>query len=168
MSAAPIRGIGAITFLNLRCIAILGVVNLTVFVVVTAAIGGDTDGWLAGTAIGFAAGFLPFAVLVACIPVAVIGVPAGLLTGCGLRRAHQEWVHVLVFAVVGAGLSVAIMMALGAGIDAAWWASLEGALGAGGARWWSGATYRRTRRSGAGGTTDEQVEDAAVDAQVQA
>ena len=79
-----------------------------------------------------------------------------------MRTQRDEWRHVLAFAIAGTVLSVTICATLMRFAGPSWLnlvlvAGAEGALGAGGARWWSGRP-RRARR----GPTDEDIEDDAV------
>jgi len=151
--AAEIRSLGAIGMLNVRCLVVLAAANVTVgaaalagICVVSLASGGGLDAVESTlSAGGFAVEVLVFALLVACIPIAVVGVPAGVLTSRALRRVSREWGHVLGFGLVGAALAVVLMQAGGMGTAPAW-AALEGLVGAGGARWWSGISYRRDER----------------------
>ncbi|WP_456846654.1 hypothetical protein [Cellulomonas sp. P5_C6] len=153
-----VHGPGAIFALCVRCFAVLVAVNVTVvvgFQLIT-----DPT-----TLTGSGVGFLAYVAMVAAVPIGVVGFPAGLLIARLLRRTRSELVHVAVFALVGAVLSVAICVAVGLVDPAdpqALLAAAEGAVGAGGARWWSGwATARRARRPAT--PTAEQVEDAQLD-----
>lgn len=153
-----VRGPAAIFLLCVRCFVVLVAVNATVVVGVQLITDPTT---LSGSGVGF----LVYVALVAAVPIGVVGFPAGVLTAHLLRRSRSELVHVAVFALVGAVLSVAICLAVGlvdpAGPQALL-AAAEGAVGAGGARWWSGwATARRERRPAT--PTAEQVEDAQLD-----
>ena len=149
----PVRGARRIAGLCLRCLAVLTVANLLV-VLVGAAMG--NDGALAAALV-----FYPYVLLVAAVLIAVIGFPAGLLVSHLMRAQPDERLHVLAFAIAGALLSVAICTTWAQLSGSPWFgllvAAAEGALGAGGARWWSGRP-RRAR----GAPTDEDVEDAAV------
>ncbi|WP_147356275.1 hypothetical protein [Cellulomonas rhizosphaerae] len=58
---------------------------------------------------------LPVPIVAVGAVVAGVGIPAGVVAGRALRGESREWVHVLAFAAVGAG----------------------------GARWWSGAACRK-------------------------
>jgi hypothetical protein len=129
---------------------VLLVVNLAAVGIASAAVGQERTG--SGLLVALA--YFPYAMLVAVVPVGVVGFPAGLLTARLLAGRPPEWVQVLVFALVGAVLSVALC---------AWWglfgmvgwawivAAAEGAVGAGGARWWTGRAHARRAR-----WTDEQ------------
>jgi len=155
--AAEIRGLGANGMLNVRCLVVLAAANSAVAAaallgscLASLGSGGGLD-VLASTlsAGGFAVEALVFAILVACVPIAVVGVPAGVLTSRALRRVTREWGHVLVFGLVGATLAVVLITGAGIGTGigtAPAWAALEGLVGAGGARWWSGISYRRDER----------------------
>ena len=147
----PVRGpatVGAVFALNGRCLLILTVVNLLLV-------------WFMGGA------YLLFVVICA-VAVLLVGCPVGLVLARLLRGVSAEWVHVTTFAVAGAVLAgpvLATMLRLASDRPIAWAeisgvlavATVEGALGAGGSRWWSGRP-RRVRR----GPTDEQLEDEAV------
>ncbi len=138
-----VRGPAAVAALCLRCVAVLALVNIPTVLVLQAI--DDASAMAEGGALeGFQ--FLLLVLLVAAVPVALLGFPAGLLTAHLLRRTDREVVHVTVFALVGAVLSVVLCQYLGvvsaAGVPAAV-AAAEGAVGAGGARWWSGRARRR-------------------------
>jgi len=157
-----VRGPAAIAALCVRCLVVLVAVNVPVIFAVQlvrdpSALAGQ--GWSQGIA------FLCYVLLVATIPVALIGFPAGVVIAHLLRRSRREAVHVGAFAVVGATLSVAICVVLGV-VELvgphSLLAALEGAVGAGGARWWSGWTLRR-RATRPSAPTDEDVEDAILD-----
>ena len=140
-----VRGPGAIAALCLRCLVVLAVVNVVGVGIVAAAMGQDRTG--SGLIVVLA--YLPYALLVAIVPVGVVGFPAGLLTAHLLAGVSRERVHVLVFALVGAVLSVALCAWWGVGTIAGWsWvvAAAEGAVGAGGARWWTGRAHARKAR----------------------
>ena len=148
MSASDVRGAGALAALCLRCLVVLVAVNPLALLVLLA-VSGDTE-----TATYILA-YLPYVLLVAAFPVALVGFPAGLLTAHLLADVPKERVHVLVFALVGGILSVALCAWWGLFQIAGWsWlvAAAEGAVGAGGARWWTGrARARRVRWSDAQG-----------------
>jgi hypothetical protein len=157
-----VRGPGAIAALCLRCFALLVAVNVTVVLAVQLIADASVlagDGWSQGVA------FLGYVAMVAAVPIGVVGFPAGLLTARLLARTDRELVHVGVFALVGAVLSVAICVAIGLADPVSpqsLLAAVEGAVGAGGARWWSGwALRRRTARPPA--PTAEDIEDAILD-----
>jgi hypothetical protein len=99
--------------------------------------------------------YLPYVLLVALFPIALAGFPAGVLTAHLLARERREWVHVLAFALVGGVLSVMICSMWGMFVAGGWYvlvAAVEGVVGAGGARWWTGRAHaRRARRSDAEG-----------------
>jgi hypothetical protein len=142
--------------LCLRCVVVLAVVNAAVALVV-----GTATGALAwGVVVAL------LAALVACIPVALVGYPAGLLTAGLLRRTEHEWVHVVVFAAVGAVLAPLIMTAWHSGVEIGAAAAVEGAIGAGGARWWSGRAHLRVATRPARAPRREP-EDALVEAQLE-
>jgi uncharacterized transporter YbjL len=139
--------------LNLRCLVVLAVVN-AVPAVVGAVLSQST------ITITVAA----YAVLVAVVPVAVVGFPAGVLTAHLLRDERRELVHVAVFAVVGALLAALLLLPV-AGVSG--WIVLglvEGALGAGGARWWSGRAHKAYARPR---LRSPEPEDALIDAQLE-
>jgi len=145
--------------LNLRCMVVLGVVNLVtavgaVFVVGIRVLA--SDGVIAGAAMVVYLVIhvveLPVAIVAVGAVVAGVGIPAGVVAGRALRGEAREWVHVLAFAAVGAVLAAAVSGAVAVAIDVdpgvtASWAALEGLVGAGGARWWSGAADRRSPRA---------------------
>ncbi|WP_456786932.1 hypothetical protein [Cellulomonas sp. P5_C5] len=134
MSASDVRGAGAIAALCLRCLVVLVAVNPLALLVLLA-VSGDTE-----TATHILA-YLPYVLLVAAFPVALVGFPAGLLTAHLLAGVPKERVHVLVFALVGGILSPALCAWWGLlGMPAWAWivAAAEGVVGAGGARWWTG------------------------------
>jgi len=133
-----VRGPAAIAALCLRCFVVLAVGNLGVAAATSLQEALHEEGF-------YPLGLVAVVVAVAAVPVAVVGFPAGLLTAHLLQRVRSEWVHVLAFAVVGAVLAVAIVGWVQpdpVGPIAAW-LMLEGAVGAGGARWWSGWARRR-------------------------
>lgn len=135
--------------LNARCLLILTVVNLPLVL------------FLGGAYLVFVA--------ICAAAVLVVGVPAGLVLARLLRGVRAERVHVAVFALVGAVLAWPVLLAVvavivGGGVE---WeaapgalviAAAEGAVGAGGARWWSGRRPSRPRPR----PSDEEVEDEAV------
>jgi hypothetical protein len=141
VSAPDVRGAGAITALCARCLAVLAVVN-TVAVVVGLLVSG-TDASNNATVLFY---FLAVALFVACVPIGLVGIPVGMLIADLLRRSSREWVHVSVFALVGAVLSVTLCAMVGL-LDADPWfaliAAAEGAIGAGVARWWTGKVRAR-------------------------
>jgi len=151
VSAPDVRGPGVIAALCLRCLVVLAGVNVVGLGVGAVAVGQERT----GSGLMVALVYLPFALLVAIVPVGVAGFPAGVLTAHLLAGVRREWVHVLVFALVGAVLSVALCAWWGLFQIAGWsWlvAAAEGAVGAGGARWWTGrARARRVRWSDAQG-----------------
>ena len=149
-----VRGAGRIAGLCMRCLAVLTLMNLPVVLA----------GWLVDdeSFLGFTFSIYPFVVATAVVPVLLIGFPAGLLVSHLLRAELDERRHVVAFAITGAILSVTICVVAGMVHGSTAWvvvlvAAAEGAIGAGGARWWSGRP-RRVRRT----PTDEQVEDEAV------
>lgn len=141
MSAPGVRGGGAITALCLRCLAVLAAVNATAVVVALLVGGAESSGEMTSGI------YLLFvALMVACVPVAVVGIPAGLLLANLLQRSSREWVHVTAFAVVGAALSVTLFATLNLVGAIPWFAlvaAAEGAIGAGVARWWTGRVHLR-------------------------
>ncbi|MDM7830905.1 hypothetical protein [Cellulomonas edaphi] len=151
----PVRGVAAIAMLNLRCVAVLLMVNVLVGAV-GAFLGSGTTG------IQVAVLF----VLIACIPVALVGFPAGLLTAHLLRHVRREWVHVAVFAAVGAALAALMIGVWGHSVALAVIGAVEGTLGAGGARWWSGNAHARAALARPRLPRPEP-EDALVDAQLE-
>ncbi|WP_028047509.1 hypothetical protein [Cellulomonas sp. URHE0023] len=154
---SPVRGPARIAALCVRCLVVLTLVNLVV-AVVGSTFAGDSF-------VGFTVGIYPYIVAVAIVPIAVVGFPAGLLVSHLLRNEPDEGRHIAAFAVTGAVLSVLICAAVQLVQGPAAWvvvlvAAAEGAIGAGGARWWSGRT--RWRRAGT------QVDGDAVDVALQA
>jgi hypothetical protein len=138
----------AIAALCVRCVAVLAVVNLAVLVVLQLADASGVEG------AGFGLYLLALALLVAAVLTGVVGFPAGLLTARLLAGTTREWVHVVVFALVGAVLSVTLCAFVGMLGAVDWYAlvaAAEGAVGAGGARWWSGRAHARRDT-----VTDEQ------------
>ncbi|GEL99368.1 hypothetical protein [Cellulomonas terrae] len=138
-----VRGPGAIAALCLRCLGVLVVVNL-VGLVIAYAVQGPAAASEAGLTAALA--YFPFVGLIAAVLIAVVGFPAGLLTARALAGTRREWVHVLVFALVGAGLSMTLCASWNLLALSGWaWfvAAAEGAVGAGGARWWTGRTHAR-------------------------
>lgn len=86
------------------------------------------------------------ALVVACVPVGLVGIPAGLVLVNLLQSSSREWVHVAAFAVVGAVLSVALCAMVNLLAANPWFAlvaAAEGAIGAGVARWWTGRVHLR-------------------------
>jgi hypothetical protein len=151
----PVRGVLPIAMLNLRCAAVLLVVNL-VPALGLAVVGGSV----------FPVTVAVYAVAVAVVPIALFGFPVGLLTAHLLRDEPLERVHVAVFAAVGAVLAV-VLLAIWSGPSV--WLALgfvEGALGAGGARWWSGRAHRRTALARPRPPAPEP-EDALIDAELE-
>jgi hypothetical protein len=149
----PVRGPAAIAMLNMRCLVVLAVVNLVPGVVL---------GAMSGSA--YAITVVAFAVMVAVVPVAVVGFPAGVLTAHLLRHERREHVHVAVFAAVGALLAALLLLPVAGPSGWIVLGLVEGALGAGGARWWSGrahAAYARPR------LPSPEPEDALIDAQLE-
>lgn len=138
-----VRGPRAIAELCLRCVGVLVVVNGLAFAVL--ALGSLLDDPGAGApATGIY--ILVVGLLIACVWVALVGFPLGVLTAHLLQRSTRERVHVTVFALVGAVLSVTIFGMLGLLQSTSWFAlaaAAEGALGAGGARWWTGRALAR-------------------------
>lgn len=138
-----VRGPSAIAVLCLRCLGVLVVVNLVALVVAYAVMGSDTAG---GSVVPVAVAYFPVVALVAALLIAVVGFPAGLLTARVLSGQRREWVHVLVFALVGAVLS-ATLCASWTMLETNGWAwfvtAAEGAIGAGGGRWWTGRAHAR-------------------------
>ena len=140
-----VRGPGTIAALCLRCLVVLAGVNVVGLGIAAAALGQERT----GSGLMVALAYLPYALLVAIVPVGLVGVPAGLLTTRLLAGVSRELVHVLVFALVGAVLSVALCASWGVGAIVGWsWvvAAAEGAVGAGGARWWTGRAHARKAR----------------------
>jgi hypothetical protein len=141
VSAPGVRGGGAITALCLRCLAVLAVVNATALVVALLVSGnGASDDVPSGFYLLFVA------LVVACVPVGVVGIPAGLLLANLLQSSSREWVHVAAFAVVGAVLSVTLCAMVNLLAASPWFvlvAAAEGAIGAGVARWWTGRVHLR-------------------------
>lgn len=148
----PVRGPAGVLRLCRRCLVILFVVNAPLFVLPAFV---TPDG-----AVGTTLVVAPFVVLVAAVPVLLVGYPAGRLLTELLKDEPRLGVHVLAFALVGAVLSVAICALVGwaPGGGLGWLvAAAEGAVGAGGARWWSGRPPRARRHP-----SDEEVEDGAA------
>ncbi|WP_028047307.1 hypothetical protein [Cellulomonas sp. URHE0023] len=155
VDAGAVRGPRAILEVCLRCLGVLAVVNIPAVAVVglVAGLRGANDG-LVGEGLRAAVGgsvYAGMAWVVAIIPVMLVGWPAGLLTAHLLRRQRREWTHVAVFALVGAVLCpvmIAFAQALGGNsvggpLVLVLAAVGEGALGAGGGRWWTGRGRRR-------------------------
>jgi len=141
-----VRGARAVALLNLRCLAVLAVVNPVALVLWQLA----TERARLSDLVTPAGLYLGVVVLlVTCVPVALVGFPAGVLTAHLLRNVTREWVHVVVFALVGAVLSATILGMVGL-LRADGWLSLvalaEGLVGAGVARWWSGLAQARRDR----------------------
>lgn len=138
-----VRGPRAIAMLCVRCLAVLVVVNLVALVVAYAVLGSEVAG---GSIVPVALVYFPAVAIIAALLIAVVGFPAGLLTAWALSVQGRERVHVLVFALVGAGLSTALCASWSmVGITGWAWvvAAAEGAVGAGGARWWQGRAHAR-------------------------
>jgi hypothetical protein len=168
MSAQDVRGPGAIALLCLRCLAVLAVANVTVGAAVAVVLQLVEDpSNLFGAGWGQGLYLLVVALAVAIVPIALVGFPAGVLTAHLLRGVSRESVHVAVFALVGAVLSV-VLMAIFVHLDpiglGGLVAAVEGAVGAGGARWWTGLAQARRRPVPSGPASDEQVQDALLDA----
>ena len=141
-----VRGPGPIAALNLRCLAVLAVVNPIGLVVAQLL---SEPGDLLGNVTPQALYLIVVVWLVACVPVWLVGFPAGVLTAHLLRKVTREWVHVAVFALVGAVLSVTILGMLGLLRGELWFTAVgaaEGFVGAGVARWWSGRGQARRDR----------------------
>ena len=132
--AAPIRGWGPVAMLNLRCWGVLAAANTPVLYGLAVV----TDGGIAGVSI-----ILAPALLIAGALILIVGYPAGLITARLLASLNSERVHILAFASAGAALSIALVSPLQLGVAGLLVAALEGALGAGVARLWSGRDYRR-------------------------
>jgi hypothetical protein len=138
-----VRGGRAIATLCLRCLAVLTVVNVTAFVVL--GVVSHLNDPVAGVP-SSGVYILVVGLLVACVPLALVGFPMGVLTAHLLQGSTREWVHVTVFALVGAVLSVILFAMLNFFSVVPWYAlvaAAEGAIGAGGARWWSGRAHAR-------------------------
>ncbi|KQR07728.1 hypothetical protein [Cellulomonas sp. Leaf334] len=138
-----VRGPRAIAVLCARCLAVLVVVNLLGLAVAYAVMGSDVA---AGSVVAAALAYFPAVATIAALLIAVVGFPAGLLAARLLSGQRREGVHVLVFASVGALLAMTLCGWWGMlGITGwAWFvAAAEGAVGAGGARWWSGRAHAR-------------------------
>jgi|GEM_PF-861416 len=139
VDANAVRGPRAVTSVCVRCAGVLAVVNVPV---------AGALGLVAGGAPGAGWGFyvVTLAWLVALLPIAVVGWPAGLLTAHLLRREPRERVHVVVFALVGAVLCTLLLAQGQVPVASSGWLLLvcaaEGALGAGGGRWWTGRARR--------------------------
>lgn len=146
-----VRGPRAIAALCLRCLAVLTVVNLVAFAVL-GVISHLHDPVAGVPSIGVY--ILVVGLLVAIVPIAAVGFPMGVLTAHLLQGSTREWVHVTVFALVGAVLSVTLFGMLNYLSVVGWYAlvaAAEGALGAGVARWWTGRVHAGQTR-----WTDEQ------------
>ena len=111
-----VRGPGAIAALCLRCLVVLAGVNLVGLGIAALAVGQEGTG--SGLLVALA--YFPYVLLVATVPVGVVGFPAGMLTARLLADVSRERVHVLVFALAGAVLSVALCAWWGMGIIASW------------------------------------------------
>jgi hypothetical protein len=147
-----VRGPGAIAALCLRCVVVLAGVNAVVWVILATVLAQRVT----GSTLLMPLAYLPYMLLVAAVPVGVVGFPAGLVTARLLARERRERVHVAVFALVGGVLSVALCAWWGI-LVVTWWpwviAFAEGVVGAGGARWWTGRAHaRRARWSDPSGT----------------
>ena len=145
MTAPDVRGPGAIAALCLRCLVVLAGTNLVGLGIAALALGQERTG--SGLLVGLA--YFPYVILVAAVPVAVVGFPAGLLTARLLVGQRGERVHVLVFALVGGVLSVVLCAWWGMFTTGSWYvlvAAAEGVVGAGGARWWTGRAHARKAR----------------------
>jgi MFS family permease len=145
--APDVRGPGAIAALCLRCVAVLTLVNAIAPLIALLVWGREAS----GSGLMLYLVYSPYVLLVALFPIGLAGFPAGVLTAHLLARERREWVHVLVFALVGGVLSVTICAFWGSYATSGWWvlvAFAEGVVGAGGARWWTGrARARRARWS---------------------
>lgn len=138
-----VRGPRAIVALCARCLAVLVVVNLVGLGVATAVMGSEVP---AASIVPAALAYFPLVALITALLIAVVGFPAGLLTAKVLNGQRREWVHVLAFALVGAVLSTTLCGSwnmLGAHGLAWLVAAAEGAVGAGGARWWTGRAHAK-------------------------
>jgi hypothetical protein len=143
--APDVRGPGAIAVLCLRCVAVLALANLIGLMIALLVWGREASG--SGLMVYLV--YSPYVLLVALFPIALVGFPAGVLTAHLLARERLEWVHVLVFALVGGVLSVTICSFGGFYATGGWWvlvAAAEGVVGAGGARWWTGRARARRGR----------------------
>ncbi|WP_421732786.1 hypothetical protein [Cellulomonas sp.] len=138
-----VRGPKAIAALCLRCLAVLTLVNgaaLTVFLLTA-----EADSPWARQA-PQTIYYLGVALVVAAVLIGLVGFPAGVLTARLLEKSSREWVHVAVFAAVGALLSVTLCAWFHLLQVVAWYtlvAAAEGAVGAGVARWWTGRVMAR-------------------------
>jgi len=106
--------------------------------------------------VSFLGGFYVAFAAICAGPVLVVGIPAGLLLARLMRGVPSERVHVAAFALVGAVLAGPVLLLMLARVssgpivwDELWCvlaiATVEGAIGAGGARWWTGRRARRSR-----------------------
>lgn len=102
VDASAVRGPAAIAAVCGRCVGVLAIGNVVVPVVGAVATGN-------AIAAGFVVYVAGLAWMIALVPVALVGWPAGLLTAHLLRGQSRERVHVLVFALVGAVLCPALL-----------------------------------------------------------
>lgn len=156
--AGSVRGAKAVTLVCTLCFGALAIVNtaallgLVTVQLVLEGIEGAASGGLDG--FGFLLLVVGMALGVALVPILVLGWPAGAGLAWLLRDRPREREHVLAFALVGAVLAVVVMAVGGAtwgsGGVALAVAAVEGALGAGGGRWWAGRVLRcRAERAAA-------------------
>lgn len=155
--AGVVRGPARVALLCVLCLVALAVANLAwlvLYVAATALRVAPSGG--AGDVSEQVAGGIPIMVLawlVAVVPVALVGWPAGLALAWALRRRAREAEHVVAFAVVGGVLALLLLRPTLAGgwtdtVGGAVFALAEGAVGAGGGRWWAGVVLRRRMRRG--------------------
>ena len=145
VAGPDVRGPGPIARLCLRCFVVLIGFNVVALGIVGLMVAGSgSDAGAGGPTIALA--YSPYVLLVALVPLWLVGFPAGLLTARLLAGVPRESLHVLVFAVVGAVLSVALCAMVNLLAANPWFAlvaAAEGAIGAGVARWWTGRVHLR-------------------------
>ncbi|WP_315097807.1 hypothetical protein [uncultured Cellulomonas sp.] len=134
-----VRGAGPIAALCLRCLVVLAAVNGALLLAL--------QGIRSPSVVSPSSLYISFlALLVTAVVIGLAGFPFGVLIGHLLRNQPRERVHVIVFAVVGAVLSVTICAMWNLLSAVPWYAlvaAAEGAVGAGVARWWTGRVHAR-------------------------
>ncbi|GEM_PF-14919 len=142
VGARAVRGPAAVAGVCVRTVGVLAAGNLAVALVALLVTGELTTEGLAGLV--YIGGL---ALLIAAALTAVVGWPAGLLVAWAMRGRRREVEHVLAFAAAGAVLSPVLVSigapSLGGSAGLLAVAVLEGAVGAGGGRWWAGRARRR-------------------------
>lgn len=155
--AGMVRGPVRIALLCVLCLGVLVTTDLAVLGVLAAAHPLDLSTstgapvWLSQLQAGLY--LVGVGAVVAVVPIACVGWPAGLLLSWLLRRRRREAEHVLWFAGVGAVLAPACLLpyfGVGDGARAGWavllYAAVHGAIGAGGGRLLAGVVVRRRLR----------------------